>query len=60
MTRDGEAHLEIFIPYFTLVLAIIGCLVYALSTNPKAAELGRCLFWVALLVWLLKISGVRV
>lgn len=39
-----------------LVLCIAGALVYALASNGKAAELGRILFGVALLVLLLHVE----
>jgi hypothetical protein len=46
--------MTIYIPYLLVILAVAGALIYALATNNKAAELGRCLFWVSLLVWLLR------
>ncbi len=36
------------IAIFPLVLAIVGALVYALSTNGKAAEVGRACLWAGL------------
>jgi len=39
--------------YLPLLICIIGALVYALSVNPKIAELGRLSFWVGLLAFLL-------
>jgi len=35
----------------SLIVCIIGALVYALAANPKAAELGRIAYFVGLL-WL--------
>jgi len=46
--------MTIFVPYFPLLLALIGVLVYALAVNPKAAEIGRVMFWCGLLAWLLR------
>lgn len=40
-----------------LVVAIIGLLVYALSANPKVAELGRLAFACGLLVTLFAMAG---
>jgi hypothetical protein len=42
--------------FLSLLIAIIGALVYALAGNPKLAELGRLSFAVGLLAFLLKIS----
>lgn len=36
------------IAIFPLVLAIIGALVYALSSNAKANEIGRACLWAGL------------
>jgi hypothetical protein len=38
--------------YISLLVALIGCLAYALSANPKVAELGRIAFFSGLLVFL--------
>ena len=43
--------------YLPLLIAIIGAFVYALGTNAKAAELGRCMFWCGLLAWLMRWPG---
>lgn len=43
-----------------VVLAVIGLLVYALATNPKAAEIGRLLFACALLALCLSHPWVQV
>lgn len=43
-----------------LLVAIIGALVYGLASNPKAAELGRCMFWTGLLVTLWHLGGAKV
>jgi hypothetical protein len=39
----------IFVP---LLVALVGVLMYALSTNPKLAEIGRIMFMIGLLVFL--------
>lgn len=39
--------------YLDLLIALIGMLVYILAANPKAQELGREMFWVGLLAFLL-------
>jgi hypothetical protein len=39
--------------YFSLLVAIIGVLMYALCTNPKLVEVGRILFWTGTLAFLL-------
>ncbi len=38
----------------SLLVAIIGCLVYALSANAKLCELGRLSFFAGLFVFLLE------
>ena len=43
--------------YLPLLIAIIGALVYALAANPKAAELGRLMFFCGLWVFLLVYGG---
>ena len=40
-----------------LLVCIVGLLMYALSTNPKLAEIGRIMFWVGLLVSLWGTGG---
>lgn len=39
--------------YLSLLIAVIGALVYALSANPKLQELGRISFFAGLLAFLL-------
>lgn len=39
--------------YLSLLVSIVGLLMYALSTNPKVAEIGRIMFGVGLLCFLL-------
>ena len=36
-----------------LLVAIVGVLMYALSANPKVAEMGRIMFFAGLLAFLL-------
>ena len=40
--------------WLSLLIAIIGLLVYALSANPKVAELGRISYFAGLLAFLLQ------
>jgi hypothetical protein len=37
----------------TLLIALIGLLMYVLASNPKVAEIGRIMFWTGLLAFLL-------
>jgi hypothetical protein len=46
--------------YISLLISIIGVLVYGFSTNPKAAEVGRLAFWVGLLAFLLRVAGAQI
>jgi Na+/phosphate symporter len=39
--------------YLSLLVAVIGLLMYALSVNAKFVEIGRIMFWVGLLCFLL-------
>jgi len=41
---------------FPLLVALIGLVLYALSVNPKAAEVGRLAFMTGLLVTLFDLS----
>lgn len=38
--------------YLSLLVAICGVLMYALSANPKLVEIGRIMFWTGLLSFL--------
>ena len=40
--------------YLSLLIAVIGLLVYVLAVNPKWAEIGRIAFGVGLLAFLLE------
>jgi hypothetical protein len=39
--------------YLSLLVSVIGLLMYALCTNPKFVEIGRILFWTGTLAFLL-------
>lgn len=39
--------------YLPLLICVIGLLMYALAANPKLVEVGRMMFWVGLLCFLL-------
>jgi hypothetical protein len=42
----------------SLLVAIVGLLVYALCVNGKLVEIGRIMFWTGLLAFLLRFSDV--
>ena len=42
--------------YVSLLVALIGVLMYALAANPKLVEIGRIAFAFGLLAFLLRIS----
>ena len=42
--------------FLSLLVCIIGLLVYILAANPKAAELGRIAYFAGLLAFLLQVS----
>jgi Na+/phosphate symporter len=44
---------EIMIIGLTLLVALVGVLMYALSSNPKLNEIGRLMFFAGLLAFLL-------
>jgi hypothetical protein len=37
----------------TLLVALVGLLMYILAANPKVQEIGRIMFWTGLLAFLL-------
>jgi hypothetical protein len=39
--------------YFSLLISVIGLLMYVLAANPKVQEVGRIMFWTGLLAFLL-------
>ena len=43
--------------YFSLLVAVIGLLMYALAANPKLQEVGRLMFGCGLLAFLLGSAG---
>jgi Na+/phosphate symporter len=43
--------------YLSLLVALIGVLMYALCVNPKLAEIGRLMFFAGLLAFLLLVNG---
>jgi hypothetical protein len=40
----------------SLLVAVVGVLMYALSVNPKLQEIGRLSYWVGLLAFLLRVG----
>lgn len=42
--------------YLSLLVALLGLLVYAFAANPKLSEIGRICFFAGLLAFLLKIA----
>jgi hypothetical protein len=44
------------IVYLSLLVAIIGLLVYVLASNAKAVEAGRLMYFAGLLAFLLKVG----
>lgn len=44
--------------YFSLLVAVVGVLMYALSSNPKLAEIGRISYFAGLLAFLLSFERV--
>jgi Na+/phosphate symporter len=42
--------------YLTLLVALIGVLMFALCVNPKLSEIGRIMFGCGLLAFLLEVS----
>jgi Na+/phosphate symporter len=43
--------------YLSLLVALVGVLMYALCTNPKLQEIGRISFFAGLLAFLLGFAG---
>jgi len=42
--------------YLSLLVALVGCLAYAISANGKIQELGRISFFAGMLAFLLRVS----
>ena len=40
--------------FVSLLISLVGLLMYALSANAKLVEIGRLMFWVGLLAFLLR------
>lgn len=47
-----------YFPYLSLIVCIVGLLIWALSTSPKLPEMGKIMFGAGMLAWLL--TGVKV
>jgi hypothetical protein len=43
--------------YLSLLVALVGVLMYALCVNGKLQEIGRICFWTGLLAFLLRMTG---
>lgn len=43
--------------YFSLLVALVGVLMYALCVNGKLQEIGRICFWTGLLAFLFRFTG---
>ena len=43
--------------WVSLLIAILGCLVYALSNNPKVAEMGRLAWLAGLIGFCVQVGG---
>lgn len=43
--------------YLSLLVALVGVLMYALSANPKLQEIGRISYFAGLLAFLIEIAG---
>jgi hypothetical protein len=43
--------------YLSLLVALVGVLMYALCVNPKLQEIGRLSFFAGLLAFLIEIAG---
>lgn len=46
------------IVYLSLLVCVIGALVYALSANPKLVELGRISYFAGLLAFLIRVTEI--
>jgi hypothetical protein len=43
--------------YLSLLVALVGVLMYALSANPKLQEIGRISYFAGLLAFLIEVAG---
>lgn len=48
------------IVYLSLLVCLIGVLMYALCVNPKLAEIGRTMMWTGMLAFLMEVGAGRV
>jgi len=55
--RECTVSAMILISSLPLLLALVGVLLYALSSNPKVTEIGRLMFACGLLVSLYAVAG---
>lgn len=46
------------IVYLSLLVCVIGALMYALSANPKLVELGRISYFAGLLAFLIRVTEI--
>lgn len=46
--------------YLSLLICLIGLVVYAITVNPKAATIALHCFWVGLLCFLLEVGSGRI
>jgi hypothetical protein len=51
--KSYQWETNVMLIYFSLLVAIVGVLMYALSMNAKIVEIGRIMFWTGLLAFLL-------
>lgn len=52
----ARAYAGCMLIYFSLLIALIGVLMYALASNPKLVEIGRICFAFGLLAFLLRVT----
>lgn len=43
--------------YFSLLVCLVGLIMYALSANPKVSTIGLHMFWTGLLAFMITIPG---
>jgi hypothetical protein len=43
--------------FFSLLVSVVGLLIYVLATQPKVVEIGRMMFWTGLLVFMFHSAG---
>lgn len=46
--------------YLSLLVSLVGLVIYCITANPKAATLSLNMFWVGLLAFLLEVGSGRV